>query len=469
MFDMSGTYTDQYQLTMGQVYFLKGQASNEAIFDYFFRTLPFAGGYTVFAGLAPLLEMLENLRFTEQDIEYLEKSGFNKDYIDYLSNFRFQGTVYACQEGEIIFPNCPALIVQASLIEAQLIETLLLNTLNFQSLIATKASRIRQVAGDRRLIDFGLRRAQGLGGYHASRAALLGGFEASSHVRAGRDFDFPVSGTMAHSFVQSYEHEYDAFKAFADIWPRNTVLLVDTYDSIQSGIPHAIRVGLEMAEQGAALKAIRIDSGDLAYLSKKARGMLDEAGLQNVKIAVSNQLDEYVIKSLLEQNAPIDMFGVGTTLVTGKPDAALDGVYKLAFANHKPRIKLSESISKVTLPAKKQVYRLLDAQGRFIGADLLALEHEKKTQIQEMFHPFNEHQSMLLSSYQKETLLQVVMKEGKQIIANRSIAEISDFRQHRLQLLPEEYKRFANPHVYKVGITKQLKKERDFLKASALS
>ncbi|MDZ7847017.1 MAG: nicotinate phosphoribosyltransferase [Owenweeksia sp.] len=373
MIHYTGTFTDLYQLSMAQVYFQTGRHNETAVFDYFFRKLPFKGGYAVFAGLQNLIDILEKFRFEEKDIAFLQKKGFPKDFLDYLRNFQFRGNIYGPKEGDLVFSTRPVLQVEASLIEAQIIETLLLNVLNFQTLIATKASRMRLTAGNGKLVDFGLRRAHGPAGYYAARAAMIGGFSATSNVLAGRDFGLETSGTMAHSFVQSYDSELAAFRDFAKYRSHDCVLLVDTYDTLKSGLPNAIKVGREMAERGDRLKGIRLDSGDLAYLAQQSRKMLDEAGLEYVKIAASNQLDEHVIKSLRDQNAPIDLFGVGTSLVTGSPDAALDGVYKLSETNGVPRIELSESIEKITLPGKKQVYRLADQSGQWIGADLTAL------------------------------------------------------------------------------------------------
>ena len=361
-FSITGTYTDLYQLTMGQVYFLKGTSHQEAVFDYFFRKLPFQGGYVAFAGLGVLLQILEELHFSKEDLAYLKGIGLHPDFVERLKNFSFQGTIHSVKEGEIVFPNEPLVRVEGNILEAQIIETVLLNILNFQSLIATKAARMRSVAGNKILSDFGLRRAQGVGGYHAARAAIVGGFNSTSNVKAGLDFDIPVMGTMAHSFIQSYDNELSAFRDFAEKRPDHCALLVDTYDTIRSGVPNAITVAKEMEKRSQRLQGIRLDSGDLAYLSKQSRKMLDDAGLNYVKITASNQLDEYVIKSLLDQQAPIDVFGVGTSLVTGPPDAALDGVYKLAYANGKPRIKLSENLQKITLPHKKQVYRILNGR-----------------------------------------------------------------------------------------------------------
>jgi nicotinate phosphoribosyltransferase len=361
----------------------------------------------------------------------------------------------------MVFPVRPVLQIEANIIEAQIIETLLLNILNFQTLIATKASRMRQASEKRGLIDFGLRRAQGPGGYYASRAAFIGGFDGTSNVRAGRDYGIPVSGTMAHSFVESYDDELTAFLHFAEVQPDDCVLVVDTYDTLKSGLPNAITVAKKMEEKGHRLNGIRLDSGDLAYLAKESRKRLDSAGLTYVRIAVSNQLDEYIIKSLLEQQAPIDVFGVGTSLVTGHPDSALDGVYKLSLANGKPRIKLSENLSKITLPHRKQVFRITDNDNMFIGADAVTMADEPDIDI--MYHPLYPLKSLSISKFKKEPLLQKVMANGKRVIPHRSLPEIAKFSLNRLANLPEEYKRFDNPHIYKIGISKNLENERNRL------
>ncbi len=464
MLDFTATYTDLYQLSMAQVYFHQGHKNDIAVFDYFFRKNPFKGGYAIFAGLQDVLKIIDELKFSEEDIAYLKTQDFDEEFLDYLKGFKFNGNIYSVQEGDVVFPTRPVLQVEASLVEAQLIETLLLNFLNFQTLIATKANRMRLVAGERTLLDFGLRRAQGPGGYFASRAAVIGGFNGTSNVLAGRDFDIPVSGTMAHSFIQSYDDELSAFRDFAEGRPKNCVLLVDTYDTLKSGVPNAIKVAKEMEGRGQKLLAIRLDSGDLAYLAKQSRKMLDEAGLDYVKIAASNQLDEFVIKSLLEQEAPIDIFGVGTNLVIGSPDGALDGVYKLTFSAEKPRIKISESIIKITLPHKKQVYRVKNENGEAIGADVVTLAKEDHPE--RMFHPFEPFKSMELTGLKLEKLLQPVMQDGEIKIDFKSLTEIADYSKKRLSELPTEYKRFNNPHIYKIGISQNLKEERDRLISS---
>lgn len=460
--ELSALYTDLYQLSMGQVFFLNNNHRQHAVFDYFFRKLPFNGGYVVFAGLEDLLEKLEGLKFTPADIDYLNAAGFDRNFTRYLSDFRFSGNIYSIPEGEILFPNEPAMRFEGELLEIQLIETLVLNLLNFQSLVATKAARIRQVAGDRILADFGLRRAQGFGGYHASRAAVIGGFQSTSNVRAAADFSIPATGTMAHSFIQHFGDELQAFRYFAGNRPHKCILLVDTYDTLKSGLPNAITVAKEMESRGERLEAIRLDSGDLAYLAQQARHLLDEAGLHYVKIAASNQLDEYVIKSLLEQDAPIDIFGVGTSLVTGEPDAALDGVYKLSHSNGRPAIKLSESLSKTTLPDRKQVLRAFTEAGHLAGADVVILHDEGKPEV--MHHPFEPDVSLSLGGMHLTPLLSPVMEQGKRLHLSRTPQEIGQTVAGRLSLLPREYKRFENPHTYKVGISTKLRDLRDNLR-----
>ncbi|MCF4100770.1 nicotinate phosphoribosyltransferase [Gillisia sp. M10.2A] len=461
MINFTATYTDQYQLAMAHVYFENGQKDHTAVFDYYFRKLPFDGGYAIFAGLEDLLSKLENLKFSDDDLKYLREQDFSEAFLQYLKDFKFSGKIYSAQEGDVVFPNRPILQVEANIIEAQLIETILLNLLNFQTLIATKASRMRLVAGNRKLLDFGLRRAHGPGGYYASRAAIIGGFNSTSNVVAAKDFNIPVSGTMAHSFIQSYDSEIAAFRAFAEGRPNDCVLLVDTYNTLKSGLPNAVTIGKEMEERGEKLMGIRLDSGDLAYLAKECRKMLDEAGLEYVKIAASNQLDEYVIKSLLEQKAPIDVFGVGTNLVTGNPDAALDGVYKLSMSNNIPRLKISESLSKVTIPHKKQVFRLKNTNGELIGADAITMREENG--IDRMYDPQEILKSLPVETCETEALLHLVMEKGKRTSQERSLTEIAEYSAKRLNSIPEEYKRFDNPHIYKVGISKKLKKEREML------
>lgn len=455
MLTCSGLYTDFYELTMAQGYFMNGKGGEQASFDYFFRTNPFQGGFTVFAGLSDFLELLQSFTYNETDLAYLSKQGLSDDFLSYLKGFRFDGNILSVKEGEIVFPNEPVVRVDGNIIECQLIESLLLNILNFESLIATKAYRIKLAAGDRPFFDFGLRRAQGFGAIHASRAACIGGASSTSNVLAGRLFDIPVSGTQAHSWVQSFGNELEAFRAYAKVHPSNTVLLVDTIDTLNSGVPNAIIVAKELESLGYRLNAIRLDSGDLAYLSKKSRKMLDEAGLSYVKIAVSNQLNELVIKSILEeQRAPIDLFGVGTELVTGKSDAALDGVYKLAQINEHPKMKISENIEKNTLPGKKRLYRYYDEEGYFYR-DAVLLEDEDPVKTDVIFHPLHPEKYTHVQGLVCEPLLRDVYSHGNSIKSEHP-AEAHRYLEKRAALLPDEHKRFISPHIYKTGISSKL-------------
>jgi nicotinate phosphoribosyltransferase len=448
-----GLYTDLYELTMAQGYYLTGRHNTSVCFDYFFRSNPFGGGYVVFAGLQDLLDSIKNYRFDHSACEYLESIGFDKKFTSYLADFSFQGEILAPREGEVVFPYEPVMIVKGNILEAQLIETILLNIINFQSLIATKASRMRLMAGERLLVDFGLRRAQGCGGIQASRAAMIGGCDSTSNVYAAQLYDLPCSGTQAHSWIQSFDDELTAFRQFAEIYPYNCILLVDTYDTLRSGVPNAIRVAKEMESKGKRLKGIRLDSGDLAYLSKKARKMLNDAGLNYVMVFASNQLDEYLIRSLDQQNAPIDGFGVGTRLITGKDDAALDGVFKLSSSDGKPRLKLSENLEKIIFPGEKKVYRFFNGDDMFY-ADAVSLSKEKKVDI--IHHPHEQEKSCSLKGLRAEQLLQTVLKNGKQRNGKVPISEITNYMYKRLKELPEEHKRFENPHIYKVGLSKKL-------------
>jgi nicotinate phosphoribosyltransferase len=458
--DFIGLFTDHYEFTMAQGYFLDDRENSTACHDYFFRKNPFNSGYTVFAGLYDLLEMISNYNFNSDSIDHLRKKGFNDEFLDYLKDFSFKGNIIAPQEGEIVFSNEPIVRVEGSIIETQLVETLLLNMLNFQSLIATKASRLRMSAGDRIVMDFGLRRAQGLSAIHASKAAVIGGVNNTSNVYSAFTFGFDSSGTQAHSWIQSYPDELTAFRKYAKAFPKNCVLVVDTYKTLNSGIPNAITVAKEMEKDGELLWGIRLDSGDLAYLSKKSRAMLDEANLNYVKIVASNQLNEYLIKSLLEQGAPIDAFGVGTNLLTAQDDAALDGVYKLNTINETPSIKLSDNLEKVTLPGAKKIYRYYNGKGKFYADAILLADEEN---IQKIIHPYYSHSSVEVGELKKENLMTNVMDKGDIKIQNYSVKEISEYVEERLKLLPDEHKRFENPHLYKVGISKKLFDLRDKL------
>ncbi len=460
---ITGNYTDLYQIAMGQAYFRDGLADKRACFDYFFRKVPFGGGYVVFAGLDDVLEVLEGWHFSAEDIDYLAARGFDQEYLAYLRKLRFRGMIHAPREGDVIFATEPVLRVEGAIIEAQLVETMILNVLNFESLVATKAARMRSVAGDAILSEFGLRRSHGPGGVLASRAAVVGGCDSTSNVLAAQKYGLRSEGTMAHSFIQWYGDELTAFRKFAEARPQDTVLLVDTYNTLGSGVPNAIIVAKEMQARGEQLRAIRLDSGDLAFLSRRARDMLDQAGLGYVKIAASNQLDEYVIRSLRQQNAPIDIFGVGTSLATGRPDGALDGVYKLALADGEPRIKVSENIDKITLPGRKQVYRYFGSDGMLVGTDGIAGADEAAPQ--RLIHPFDEHKEMSLRGVASEPLLEPVMKSGRRTAERYSVEAIRAYCAQCLTSLPPEYQRFENPHIYKVGISESLQKLRNDLRS----
>jgi len=459
--DHPASYTDYYELTMAQGYFLSGTYRKTASFDYFFRKVPFQGGYVIYAGLKELIDTIKHITFSREEMEYLKNEGFADSFIEYLKHFSFKGNIWSVKEGEIVFPNEPILRVEGDLLETQIIETLLLNVLNFQSLIATKAARIKYAAGENStVLDFGLRRAQGLAGIHATRAAIIGGFDGTSNVYSAQRFNIPAGGTMAHSWIQSFEDELTAFRVYSKYYPESTNLLVDTYDTLGSGVPNAIKVAKELRENGHEMKGIRLDSGDLAYFSKQARRMLDENGFPDVKIAASNQLDERVIASLKSQDAPIDIFGVGTRLVTGDNSPALDGVYKLSSIENKPTLKVSENIEKITLPGKKKIYRYLNEDGSFYG-DALILENEQE--IQRMHHPTFPAKRTTLQNRDFEVLLQEVIHKGKVVMEMPDMKEIINYKKERFAKLHSEYKRFDNPHIYKVGISESLLNTRNQL------
>ena len=462
--DHPASFTDYYELTMAQGYYLAGIHERKASFDYFFRKVPFEGGYVIFAGLKELIETVKHLKFSEEEIEYLKKENFSDEFIAYLKSFQFRGDIWSAREGDIVFPGEPILRVDGNLLETQIIETLLLNVLNFQSLIATKAARIKYAAGeDSIVLDFGLRRAQGLAGIHATRAAMIGGFDGTSNVYSAQRFNIPAGGTMAHSWIQSFDDELTAFRTYSEHYPNSTHLLVDTYNTLESGIPNAITVAKELQEKGHRLVGIRLDSGDLAYFSKQARKMLDSEGLNYVKIAVSNQLDERVIASLRTQNAPIDIFGVGTRLVTGDETPALDGVYKLGSVNNKPTLKISENIEKITLPGRKKIYRYMNDDGPFYG-DAILLNEEQEIEV--MHHPtFPAKRSTLTGREYRELLIQVI-SNGDEVIQMPDVQSIVAYKNEQFSKLHPEYKRFDNPHIYKIGISSHLMETRDRLLVS---
>ncbi len=458
-----GLYTDFYELTMAQGYFCCGKKDQQVSFDYYFRNNPYKGGFAVFAGLEDFLELLSNFTYSSSDIEFLKEQGLKPEFLDYLKDFSFTGDISSVKEGEIVFPNEPLLTVHGNIIECQLIESLLLNILNFETLIATKAYRIKLISGKKLFADFGLRRAQGFGSLHGSRAAAIGGASSTSNVLAGKIFNIPVSGTMAHSWIQSFDGELEAFRAFAEVHPNNTTLLVDTYNTLESGIPNAIAVAKEMEAKGHRLNAIRLDSGDLAYLSKKARRMLNKSGLDYVQIIASNQLNEFVIKTLLrDQNADIDGFGIGTELITGKEDAALGGVYKLCEIDGEPKMKFSENIEKVTLPGAKQLVRYFDEDNKFYRDGIL-LKDENPDEVNTIYHRVYPEKNTILTGLKHELLFNKVVARGKITLKKQTPKGIHNYLQTRAAHLPEEHKRFISPHIYKVGISQKLMTTRNAL------
>ncbi|NBC82211.1 MAG: nicotinate phosphoribosyltransferase [Bacteroidetes bacterium] len=454
-------YTDFYELTMAQGYFYNHKQKEAAIFDYFYRTNPFNGGYAVFAGLSTALAMIQSFYFSEKDIDYLEQQGFQQEFLDYLSNFTFTGDVYAVSEGEIIFPHTPVLRVEGNIIETQIIESLLLNILNFQSLIATKAARIKYAAKDTLLLEFGLRRAQGWGGLLASKAAIIGGFQKTSNVLSAQRYNLEASGTMAHSWIQVFNTELEAFRAYANIYGNQTILLVDTYDTENLGIPNAIKVAHEMERKGKKLKGIRIDSGNLLEKSKLARKMLDENGLQYVTIVLSNQLDEFAIYDLLSNNAPVDAFGVGTALSVGIPDAALDGIYKLVDINGKPTMKFSDDKAKITMPGKKELVRYYNSNKTFAGDGICYPEETGNNTYYSI--PAGDQKFKMKGSKSK-LLLTKVMEEGEMIVDQPTVYESQQYFLSRFAQLPDDFKSFQNPQKYIVGISPEIVKMQQLLK-----
>jgi len=400
--------TDLYELTMMQGYYFYNN-NNNAVFDMFFRKEPFNSGFSIFAGLEPLIKTILDLRFDEEDIEYLKSLKlFKPDFLKFLLKFKFSGNIYSVEEGEIVFPKEPLLRVHSTIIEAQFLESILLNIINFQTLIATKAARIVEAARGKTIIEFGLRRAQGIdGALSAARASFIGGVDSTSNVLAGKFFNIPVRGTMAHSWIMTFNSEYEAFNKFSELYPTNTIVLVDTYDTLKTGIPAAIKVFKKLKKQGIKNFGIRLDSGDLEYLSKQARHLLDQANLKEAKIVVSNELDEHVIDQLMNRKAPIDFFGVGTKLITAADDPSLTGVYKLVSKqenkNFKPLMKISDNPEKTTNPDVKNIIRLYDEDNYMLG-DLIHQEHEQKKIISQIkikrpltfFHPEYEYQSVII-------------------------------------------------------------------------
>lgn len=464
--------TDFYEITMANGYFCSDIADNTAYFDMFFRKIPDDGGYAVMAGLEQVIEYLKGLRFTEEDIEYLRsKEIFNEDFLKYLAKFEFKCDVWAVPEGTLIFPGEPVITVRGPVMQAQFVETMILLLINHQSLIATKASRIVRAAGGRPVMEFGTRRAHSTAAaIYGARAAYIGGCAGTACAVADIEYGIPALGTMAHSWVQMYDDEYEAFRKYAEIYPTNCVLLVDTYDVLKSGVPAAIRVFKEMKP---AKMGIRIDSGDIAYLTKKARKMLDDAGLQDCTIVVSNSLDEYIIREVIQEGACIDSFGVGERLITASSQPVFGGVYKLSALEKDgemiPKIKVSENVEKITNPGFKSVYRLYDKDTDRALADVITLDSEDvpSGDDYEIFDPSAVWKRKRLSNFYAKNLRVPIFEGGKCVYESPSINEIRDYCAQQLDSMWNEIKRFDNPQTYYVDLSYNLWKLKNDMLAEA--
>lgn len=453
-------HTDLYQINMAETYWRDGIHNKRAIFELFFRKLPFGNGYAVFAGLEKVIQFLQGFRFSEEDIEYLKNEvGYHDDFLDYLQNLRFTGTVRSMREGELVYGNEPIIRVDAPLAEAQLIETALLNIVNYQTLIATKASRIMQVVGNEVAMEFGTRRAQEMdAAIWGTRAAYLAGFASTSNVRAGKLFGIPVSGTHAHAMVQAYKDEYTAFHKYAESH-KDCVFLVDTYDTLHLGVPNAIKVAKELGDKINFI-GIRLDSGDLAYLSKAARKMLDEAGFKKAKIVASSDLDEYTIMNLKAQGAKIDSWGIGTKLITAYDQAALGAVYKIVAIEDEngqmeDTIKISSNPEKVTTPGLKKVYRIINNKNNHAEGDYIAMEDEKLPEKRlRMFHPTHTFINKLVTNYTAKDLHEDIFVKGELVYETPCLEESREYLKQNLNALWDEYKRIMNPEEYPVDLSK---------------
>jgi len=470
--------TDLYELTMMQGYFYT-DPQKEAVFDMFFRRQPFDGGFSIFAGLDPLLDAIESLRFGAEELDYLDRQHiFRKEFLDTLANFTFRGEIHAVREGSVVFPNEPLLRVHGNIMETQLLETMLLNTVNFQTLIATKSARIKNAAAGDAIMEFGLRRAQGENGaMSGARAAFIGGADAASNVLAGKRYDIPIAGTMAHGWIMNFPTELEAFQAYADLYPENCILLVDTFDTLKSGVPNAITIFKQLQKKGIHKFGIRLDSGDLHYLSKEARAIFGREGVAEAKIVVSNELDEWGITQLKKDNAPIDAWGVGTRLITGDKDPALSGVYKIVARQENgvfiPTIKISDNPEKTTNPGIKNVMRFYGPEGK-LSADLLYLEEEKEELLEKLadrqpirlFHPNIDYTHFDLEDYDSYApLLEPVMSNGKRIHPAKSLRDIKATAAAGVDSLWPGHKRLVNPQRYKVSLSQRLKQLKfDMLK-----
>ncbi|NLD88343.1 MAG: nicotinate phosphoribosyltransferase [Clostridiales bacterium] len=456
--------TDFYELTMANGYFEKGFLDTEACFDMFFRSVPDGGGFAIMAGVEQLIEYIENLRFEKEDIDYLRaKGGFSEEFLSYLADFKFECDIWAVPEGTPIFPGEPIITVKGPIIQAQFIETMVLLTINHQSLIATKANRICRAAKGRTIMEFGSRRAQGYDGATlGARASFIGGSKATANVMADRDYRIPAVGTMAHSWIMMFDSEYEAFKAYAECYPDNCTLLIDTYNVLRSGLPNALRTFREVLEpMGHRPKGVRIDSGDLAYLSTEVRRVLDEEGYPDCKIVASNALDEYLIKDLLNQGAPIDIFGVGERLITSRSEPVFGGVYKLAAVFRDgveyPKLKLSENVGKITTPAFKSLWRLYSKSGKAI-ADVVTLHNEiiDDTKPYLIFDPHHTWKKKTLTSFVARQLPVQIISRGVKVYESPKIEDIQSYCAEQIETLWPEVTRFENPHIYYVDLSQPL-------------
>lgn len=457
---------DFYEITMANGYFLCGKGEEEAVFDMFFRDIPDGGGFAIAAGLEQLVNYIKNLHFSEEDIAYLRsKECFSPEFLEYLRTFRFEGDIYAIPEGTPIFPGEPIVTVRAPSIQAQFIETYLLLCLNHQSLIATKANRLVRAAKGRAVAEFGSRRAQGAdAAILGARAAFIGGCGATACTISDRDYQIPATGTMAHSWVQMFDDEYEAFETYCHLYPNNATLLVDTYDTLKSGVPNAIRAFQNvLLPQGITKCAIRLDSGDITYLTRKARKMLDDAGLTECKIVVSNALDEYIIRDIILQGAYVDSFGVGERLITARSEPVFGGVYKLVAKAGKdgkliPKIKISENPGKITNPHYKKVYRIYDRENGKAIADLMTIHDEviDESKPLELFDPENTWKRQTVTNYRARPLQVPVFLHGECVYQLPAINEIRDYCRAEVETLWDEVTRFENPHRYYVDLSQRL-------------
>lgn len=463
---------DFYELTMANGFFKEGMRDKTVIFDMFFREVPDNGEYTIVAGLEQLIEYMENLHFSEEDIEFLrDKNIFDEEFLDYLYNFEFQCDVWAMPEGTLAFPGEPLVTVKGPAIQAQMLETMVLLTLNHQSMIATKASRIVKQAKGRPVVEFGSRRAQGYSAANlGARAAYIGGCAGTANTLSDKMFGVPALGTMAHSWVQMFDSELEAFRAFARVYPDNCLLLVDTYDTLKEGIPNAIKVfDEEVLPRGFRPKGIRIDSGDITYISNKARKMLDDAGYPDAQIMASNSLDEYTIRTILHQGAKLDSFGVGERLITSKSSPVFGGVYKLVATVSKdgkiiPKIKISENVAKITTPGFKELYRFYENETGKAMADVIALRDEEIPEDNyEIFHPVYTWKRKTLTDYTAKKVLVQIYDKGKLVYKLPSLEEIKEKAERELDTLWEETKRLDNPNEYIVDLSEKLWEVKDQL------